>query len=129
MSVASGEVLRAHRFMTVAVVNDSQESIRWTTHLDPWPGQHLTRAINEHARALRAHGIEATIDSIPGNTRSTANEEADRQANEERDDRGYTVPKRIYSLAAIELDGSPMGGQRQRRSGRPRCAPNTTDID
>jgi hypothetical protein len=129
MSVARGEVLGAHRFMTVAVVNDSQESIRRTTHLDPWPGQHLTRAINKHARALRAHGIEAAIHSIPGYTRSPENEEADRQANEARDDRGYTVSKRIYSSAAIELDGSPLGGQRQRLSGRPRCAPNTTDID
>jgi len=60
-SVARAEALRAHGVTTVAVFSDSQAAIRRTVHLDPGPGQQLARAINEHARALRAHGIEPAI--------------------------------------------------------------------
>jgi len=60
-SVARAEVLRAHGVSRVAVFSDSQAAIRQTAQLDPGPGQQLARAIKEHARSLRAQGIEAVI--------------------------------------------------------------------
>jgi hypothetical protein len=91
-SVARAEALRAHGVMLVAVFSDSQAAIRWTTHLDTGTGQHLARAINEHARAFHAHGIEAEIHWVPGHS-------GIRQANKAPEDRGYTVCERICTLA------------------------------
>jgi len=99
-SVARAEALRTHGVTTVAVSSDSQAAIRRTAHLDPGPGQHPPRAINKHTRALRAHSIEAAIHWVPGHTGIPGNEEADRQANKAREDRGYTVCEQIYILAA-----------------------------
>jgi hypothetical protein len=99
-SVARAEALRAHRVTTVAVFSDSQAAIRRMAHLDPGPGQQLARAINEHARALRAHGVETAIHRVPGHSGIPGNEEADCQANKAREDRGYTVRERIYTSAA-----------------------------
>jgi ribonuclease HI len=98
--VARAEALLAHGVMTVAVFCDSQAAIRRTTHLDPGPWQHLARAINEHASALRAPGIEAAIHWVPGHSGIAANEEADHQANKARDDRGSTVHQRMYTSTA-----------------------------
>ncbi|KAF8535376.1 hypothetical protein BDD12DRAFT_893114 [Trichophaea hybrida] len=64
------------------------------------PGQQLARAINEHARALRGHGIEVVIHWVPGHSGISGNEQADRQANKARECRGYTVRERIYTSAA-----------------------------
>jgi hypothetical protein len=80
-SVARAEVLPAHGVKTVAVFSHSQAAIRRTTHLDPGPGQHLATAINEHARALRAHGIETAIQCVPGHSGILGNEEAASQPN------------------------------------------------
>jgi ribonuclease HI len=65
-SVSRAEALRAHGATTVAVFSDSQAAIRQTAHLDPGPVQQLARAINEHARALRAHSIEVVIYLVLG---------------------------------------------------------------
>jgi len=68
MSVARAEALRAHGVTTVAVFSDSQAAIRRTAHLDGRPGQQLARAINEHAKALGAHGIEGAINWVTGHS-------------------------------------------------------------
>jgi ribonuclease HI len=86
--------------MTVAVFSDSQAAIRRMTHLDPGPGQHLARAINQHARALHAYGIEDTIHWVLGHSGILANEEVDLQANNAGEDRSDTVLERIYTFAA-----------------------------
>jgi len=78
----------------------SQAAIRRTAHLDPGPGQQLARAVNEHARALHAHGIDVVIHWVPGHSSITENEEADGQANKAREGRGYTVLEHIYTSAA-----------------------------
>jgi ribonuclease HI len=80
-SVTRAETLRAHGVMTVAIFSDSQAAIRRTAHLDPGSGQQLARVINEHARALRAHGIEVVVHWVPGHSGIPGKEEADRQAN------------------------------------------------
>jgi len=98
-SVVRAEALRAHGVTTVAVFSESHTAIRRRTHLDPGPVQHLATAINEYTMALRPHRIEAAIHWVPGHSGIPWNEEADRQANTARDDRGYTVCERIYTSA------------------------------
>jgi ribonuclease HI len=95
--VARAEVLRAHRAMTVALISDSQAAIRWMAHLDERPGHQLARAINEHARALHTHGIDAAIHWLPGHSGIPRKEESDCQGSKAREDRGYTVQERIYT--------------------------------
>ena len=99
-SVARAEVLRAHGVRTVSVCSDLQAAIRRTVELDPGPGERLARAIYEHARALRTHGIEAAIHWVPGHLGIPKNEEADCQANKAREDRGGTVCERTCTSAA-----------------------------
>jgi len=80
-SVARAEALRAHPVTTVVVISDSQAAILLTAHLDPGPVRQLARAIDEHARALHAHGIEVVIHWVLGHAGFPGNEEADRQVN------------------------------------------------
>ena len=80
-SVARAEELQAHRVTTLAIFSDSQAAIRWMAHLDSGPGQQLARAINEHARVLRGHGIGVVIHWVPGHSGILGKKEADRQAN------------------------------------------------
>jgi len=65
-SIASVEVLKAHRVTTVAVCSNWQAAITWTAHLNSAPEQQLGSAINEHARALRAHSINVAINRVAG---------------------------------------------------------------
>jgi hypothetical protein len=53
--------MQALRVTTLAIFSDSQAAIRRTVHFDSGPGQQLASVINEHARALRGHGIEVVI--------------------------------------------------------------------
>jgi len=57
------------------------------------------RAINEEARALCAHRIEAAIQWVPEHSGILRNKETDRQAHKARHDHVYTVHERIYTSA------------------------------
>ena len=108
-SVAKVETLRTHGVTPVAVFSDSQAAIRRMAHLDPGPGQQLARAINEHARALHAQGIDIVIHWVPRHSGIAGNDEADRQANKARECRGYTVRECIYTSAANRARQIPEG--------------------
>jgi len=68
--------------------------------VDPGPGQQLARAINEYARALCAHTIEAPIRWVRGHSGIPRNKEAGPQAIIGGEDRGYTVQELINTSAA-----------------------------
>ena len=99
-SIATGQAFQADRFKTVAVFSVSQAAIRRTVHLDPWLGRQIARAINEHARALRAHKIEAAIHWVPGHSGIPGHEQVDRHANTAPIDRAYTVGRFINTSTA-----------------------------
>ena len=70
-------------------------------HLEPGPGQRLSRRINRRARSLLAHGIASEIYWVPGHSGIPGNEAADRQANFARNASGSTVIERPYTSASI----------------------------
>jgi len=88
-----------HGVQTVAVFSDSQAAIRRTAHLEPGPGQRLTRRINQRAQTLLAHGIATEIHWVPGHSGIPRNKDADRHANLARDASGDTVIQRPYTSA------------------------------
>jgi len=98
-SSGRAEALRAHWVMEVVVCSDSLAAITRMAHLDPGRGQQLPRAINKYVRALRAHGIEAVIHSVPGHSGIPGNTEANWQANKEQENRGYTLHDCINTSA------------------------------
>jgi hypothetical protein len=76
-SVRKRDTLQTHRVTKEAVFSNSQAAIRRTEHLEPGPGQPLTRWINRSARTLREDGIETEIHWVPEHTSIPGNEEAD----------------------------------------------------
>ena len=86
-SLKKRDIPQANGVSKVAVISDSQATIRRTEHLEPGSGQPLARPINRKARALRDVGIETEIHWVPGHTGIPGNEEADLQANLAREGR------------------------------------------
>jgi len=97
-AAARAEALRALGVTTVAVFSDSQSPIRWAAHIVPGPGQQLPRAINEHARALHAQGIEVVVHCVLQHSGIPGNEEADRQANRATSAKCKSVRKQHATL-------------------------------
>jgi ribonuclease HI len=87
-SVKKRDTLQTPGVTQVAVCCDWQAAIPRTEQLEPVPGQHLGRWINQRARTLREAGRETEIYCVPGHTGITGNEEADRQVNLAKDGRG-----------------------------------------
>jgi ribonuclease HI len=94
------ETFHKHGLKKVAVLSDSQASIRPTAHLEPGPGQHLARRINRRAQTPLAHGIAAETHWVPGHYGITGNEDTDRQVNLARAGSGSIVRERAYSSAS-----------------------------
>jgi ribonuclease HI len=86
-SLKKRDILQANGVSKVAVISDSQATIRRTEHLEPGLGQPLARPINRKARDLRDVEIETEIHWVPGHTGIPGNEEADLQANLAREGR------------------------------------------
>jgi len=60
-SVKKKYILQTHGVTKVAVFSDSQAAIRQMEHLEPGPGQHLARWIDQCARTLHEASIETEI--------------------------------------------------------------------
>jgi len=99
-AAVKAEALQAHGVTTGAIFSDSLAAIGQTAHLDPGPGQQPVRAIDEHARALPAQGIDMVMHCVPGHTGIPMHNQPDRQVNKAREGRRYTVCDRICTSAA-----------------------------
>jgi len=92
---------QTHGVTKVAILSDLLAATRRTEHLQPGPGQHPARWINQCARTLHEAGIETVIHCVPGHTGILGNEVADRPANLAREGhRSGTVRERVYTSAA-----------------------------
>ena len=84
----------------VAVVSDSEPTIRRMAHLEPGPGQRLARRIDRKAWSLLAHGIATDILCVLRHPCIPGHEEADHQANLSREPSASSVIEQPYPSAS-----------------------------
>lgn len=97
-SVRKWDTLQTHGVTKVDVFRDQQTAIRRTEHLALGPGQYLAMLINQCARNLREAVTETGIHRVSGYTGIPGSEEAEREANLEREGcRAGTVQEQGYT--------------------------------
>jgi len=88
------DTLQIHGVNEGAIFSVSQAVFLQMVHLEPGPGQPLSRWINQRARTRRKASIETEMHWIAGHTGIPEKEGADRQANLAREGcRAGAVPE------------------------------------
>jgi ribonuclease HI len=100
VTIGMRETLQQHGVITVAVLSDSQDTMRRTADLEPGPGQQLSRRIIRRVQALLAHGTASEIHWVPGHSGIPGKEEVDCQAKLAQDGSGSTVREHPYTSAS-----------------------------